>query len=337
MADTIKPPYKIAWGESGQTGDTPADARISQGWLAEVPSFQLFNWLLERDGQFNKHVNEEGIAKWDEDTEYSQFAIVKDVLVPEQLYQRRALAGAGGMPPSSNPADWSPWPPAHGDSLPITGGTMTGNLVMGAATTIRGTYATSQTENMLRMDNSGSTHVGASSVGKLLFYGTATPSVVIGANTTDIWHTSGSLPTNIPAQTAALIINSGGLQVIAGASNMQALTLNGNLGFLGGGNISGVNNISLSGGLNLNNSALINATTINASGQITSGAGLSVNGPIVTATTGTFSGEIIAGATGGNVGSLTRRDAYAQPTLGGTLKARLAGNNLFLTNNGANP
>jgi hypothetical protein len=93
---------------------------------------------------------------------------------------------------------------------------------------------------------------------------------------------------------------------------------------------------SIFDGLNLNSSSLTGATTINASGRITSGGGVTVGGTLTGATTGAFSGSVTAAA-GGTNAHLARRDTYATTTLGGTLKARLAGANLFLTNNGVNP
>ena len=111
MANTTKPDYRVAWSESGEVGTTPGVERIGAGWTAEVPPFQLFNWILERDGAFNKHLNEEGIAIWDDKTVYSKFGIVKDPIQRNKCFMRIAGDGTGGAVPSENPAVWESWPP----------------------------------------------------------------------------------------------------------------------------------------------------------------------------------------------------------------------------------
>lgn len=48
----------------------PASTKISTGWEVEIPPRQWFNWLDNRQDQFNAHVNQHGIPMWDSATEY---------------------------------------------------------------------------------------------------------------------------------------------------------------------------------------------------------------------------------------------------------------------------
>lgn len=47
-----------------------SDDKIQQGYIAEIPTAQGFNWLENRQDQFNAHVNQHGIPVWDAFTEY---------------------------------------------------------------------------------------------------------------------------------------------------------------------------------------------------------------------------------------------------------------------------
>lgn len=73
---TTKPDVNEIWARSGAVID-PGVPKIQLGWIAEVPTFQNFNFILNRQDTFNKHINEEGIAVHDLDTNYPEFALAK--------------------------------------------------------------------------------------------------------------------------------------------------------------------------------------------------------------------------------------------------------------------
>jgi hypothetical protein len=57
------------WAALGDV-ETPTDAKMETGWVAEVPKAQVENWVQNRQDAFNAHVNERGIAEWDATTDY---------------------------------------------------------------------------------------------------------------------------------------------------------------------------------------------------------------------------------------------------------------------------
>lgn len=57
------------WAALGDV-ETPTDAKMETGWVAEVPKAQVENWIQNRQDAFNAHVNERGIAEWDATTDY---------------------------------------------------------------------------------------------------------------------------------------------------------------------------------------------------------------------------------------------------------------------------
>lgn len=57
------------WAGSGDK-TSPSDVKIGEGWEVEVPPRQYFNWLDNKQDQFNAHVNQHGIPVWDSVTEY---------------------------------------------------------------------------------------------------------------------------------------------------------------------------------------------------------------------------------------------------------------------------
>jgi len=59
----------IIWADGGDK-IKPSDDKIQTGWLPEIPTRQNFNWLDNRQDQFNAHVNQHGIAVWDQYTSY---------------------------------------------------------------------------------------------------------------------------------------------------------------------------------------------------------------------------------------------------------------------------
>jgi hypothetical protein len=57
------------WASSGEKRE-PSDAKKGLGWVAEIPTYQDFNWLDGRQDEALAHINQHGIAVWDNGTEY---------------------------------------------------------------------------------------------------------------------------------------------------------------------------------------------------------------------------------------------------------------------------
>lgn len=70
MANISKPDgLNLIWSNSGDILK-PSDAKISQGWAAEIPPRQWFNYIDNKQDQGLAHINQHGIAVWDSVTEY---------------------------------------------------------------------------------------------------------------------------------------------------------------------------------------------------------------------------------------------------------------------------
>lgn len=70
MAEINKPEgLNVMWAELGEKRE-PSDAKKRQGWVAEIPTYQDFNWLDGRQDQFIAHLNQRGLPEWDAETEY---------------------------------------------------------------------------------------------------------------------------------------------------------------------------------------------------------------------------------------------------------------------------
>ena len=72
---TDKPDVRSVWAETGEKTH-PGFQKVSDGWVAEIPTYQNFNWLQHRQSAFQAHVNERGIPAWDDLTTYLLGAVV---------------------------------------------------------------------------------------------------------------------------------------------------------------------------------------------------------------------------------------------------------------------
>lgn len=70
MAELTKPSdINKVWADAGDI-ISPTDIKIATGWEVEVPPRQFFNWLDNKQDQFNAYVNQHGIVEWDANTDY---------------------------------------------------------------------------------------------------------------------------------------------------------------------------------------------------------------------------------------------------------------------------
>lgn len=64
-----KPQFNNVWAATG-TKLTPSNAKISQGWVVEIPPYEYDNWIQGRQDQLLAHLNQVGIPMWDQTVEY---------------------------------------------------------------------------------------------------------------------------------------------------------------------------------------------------------------------------------------------------------------------------
>lgn len=64
-----KPQFNSVWAATG-TKLTPDPAKISQGWVVEIPPHEYENWSQNRQDALLAHLNQVGIPMWDSTVEY---------------------------------------------------------------------------------------------------------------------------------------------------------------------------------------------------------------------------------------------------------------------------
>lgn len=69
MAIFNKPQFNSVWA-SGGTKIAPEAAKVSQGWVVEIPPFEYDNWARNRQDALLAHINQVGIVQWDTTAEY---------------------------------------------------------------------------------------------------------------------------------------------------------------------------------------------------------------------------------------------------------------------------
>lgn len=69
MVDYTKQDMSLIWAELGDY-TAPLDAKITEGWLVEVPPRQYWNWLENRQDKMLAYLAQKGLPEWDATTEY---------------------------------------------------------------------------------------------------------------------------------------------------------------------------------------------------------------------------------------------------------------------------
>lgn len=90
-----KPNVNTIWASGGVAIPVP-QAKQAQGWVAEVPEYDLFNGMVQQLSQFQAHTNLNGVPNWDSVTAYETGSIVKSP-VDNLVYQ--AAANNTNQPP----------------------------------------------------------------------------------------------------------------------------------------------------------------------------------------------------------------------------------------------
>ena len=70
MANIPKPSnLSKTWARLGEKIE-PSDTKKDQGWVEEIPTFQDFNWVMNRQDTAIAHITQHGVSVWDSSTEY---------------------------------------------------------------------------------------------------------------------------------------------------------------------------------------------------------------------------------------------------------------------------
>jgi hypothetical protein len=110
------------WAASGVI-DTPADSKIAQGWVVELPPYQYDNWLNNKQDTFIAHVNQLGIPVWDAVTEYQGGKSY--VQGTDGVVYKAILTNTNVVP--SNPLNSATWTKAFEDFGSVAALTITVN------------------------------------------------------------------------------------------------------------------------------------------------------------------------------------------------------------------
>lgn len=63
------------WAENGNI-EVPSSEKVEQGWVIEKPLNEWMNWLQNRQDKMLAYLNQRGVAEWDSNTDYPQYALV---------------------------------------------------------------------------------------------------------------------------------------------------------------------------------------------------------------------------------------------------------------------
>ena len=97
------------WAEAGQRVDPDADGseKYRLGWLAEIPSYEVLNYLQWRIDIALTALAERGIPEWGNDIGYVLGALVWDN-TNNTVYRAKVNAPSRGLAPSANLSQWEP-------------------------------------------------------------------------------------------------------------------------------------------------------------------------------------------------------------------------------------
>lgn len=102
MAEITLPDLSLIWASAGDVLK-PSDAKIQQGWSAEVPPRQWFNWLDRRQDEAIAHIAQHGIAAWSDTLEYQAG---KSYVQGSDGIVYKALTTNTNINPVGNIGDW---------------------------------------------------------------------------------------------------------------------------------------------------------------------------------------------------------------------------------------
>lgn len=84
----------------------PGDAKYNQGWVAEIPTFQVLNYLQYKCDMTLLALAERGISEWGTDVQYGSGSVVWDNLT-RKIYVATVGSPSRPLAPSNNPTQWT--------------------------------------------------------------------------------------------------------------------------------------------------------------------------------------------------------------------------------------
>lgn len=107
MAQINKPSdINKIWSASGDIL-APSDSKISTGWQVEIPPRQYFNYIDNKQDQGIAHINQMGIAVWDNTTEYQyNLTGIKSLCMGSDGTIYRALQTHQNQDPTTSVGFW---------------------------------------------------------------------------------------------------------------------------------------------------------------------------------------------------------------------------------------
>ena len=96
---TTKPDYTYKWASDGDK-IAPSGVKIQTGWSPEIPPYQWENWIQNRQDEMLAHINERGIAEWDNKTDY---IAGKSYVQGSDGFVYKSVAASGPTSVVSNP------------------------------------------------------------------------------------------------------------------------------------------------------------------------------------------------------------------------------------------
>ena len=111
MVTTVKPDMTRIWAGSAPVAniedpDTTSPGKFTDGWEAEIPPFENFNFLQQLFTQSAAYFNENGISEWDTNTNYPQYGIARG---SNGTYYQSVIEQTGNDPISDDGTNWIVW------------------------------------------------------------------------------------------------------------------------------------------------------------------------------------------------------------------------------------
>lgn len=102
----LRPKLNRLWGGSNaSTRRDPTDAKYIIGWVSEIPTFQVLNYLQYKMDTTMLAQAERGVFEWGGDVTYVKGALAWDEL-DKQVYVSQVASPSKTLAPSNNPTQW---------------------------------------------------------------------------------------------------------------------------------------------------------------------------------------------------------------------------------------
>ena len=103
----LRPKLGRIWGnQTSAARRDPGDAKYLIGWLSEIPTYQVLNYLQWKADTTFQALAERGVLEWGSDVTYKKNAAVWDETTG-QIYVSLLNGPSTTLKPSSNPSQWA--------------------------------------------------------------------------------------------------------------------------------------------------------------------------------------------------------------------------------------